>query len=259
MPAFPPTQDRATAASPELRLVRAILAQAIQDAFGSTGSDSTHDTEADIRKAAVAFLTAERGACARDRNDLCELAGFDGVKLRKRVIAVLEGEDLPNLFDDTRRNKDFLARARAIWAAQKTDAEATAAREAAHADWLTRRKADAEKRRAEAAAAERNAAAERAKATADEERRLAKAIEQDAKIKQSAAILRHLREGPKTLRQLFFDMGGTMDKEALRWRLEKARKAGLAELDGTEWSLVPLPETPAATPEVCVETAIPTA
>lgn len=244
MASLSPTQERADGPSPELRLVRAIIAQAVQDAFASTGSDSTHDTDAENRKAAIAFLTAPNGAHARHRNDLCELAGFDGTRLRKRVIAVLEGEDLANLFDDTRRNKDFLARARAIWAAQKTTAEAIAAREAAHADWLARRRADAEKRRAEAAAAERNAAAERAKAAAEEERRLAKAIEQDAKLKQSAAILRQLREGPKTLRQLYFDMDGTMDKEAIRWRLEKAREAGLAELNGTEWSLVPLPQSP---------------
>lgn len=105
--------------SPELRLVRAIIAQAVQDAFASTGSDSTHDTDAENRKAAIAFLTAPDGAHARHRNDLCELAGFDGTRLRKRVIAVLEGEDLANLFDDTRRNKDFLARARAIWAARE--------------------------------------------------------------------------------------------------------------------------------------------
>ena len=241
MASLSPTQERADGPSPELRLVRAIIAQAVQDAFASTGSDSTHDTDAENRKAAIAFLTAPDGAHARHRNDLCELAGFDGTRLRKRVIAVLEGEDLANLFDDTRRNKDFLARARAIWAAQKMD---SAAQEAAHADWLARRKADAEKRRAEAEAAERNAAAERVKATADEERRLAQAIEQDAKIKQSAAILRHLREGPKTLRQLYFDMGGTMDREAIRWRLNKAREAGLAELNGTEWSLVPLPQSP---------------
>lgn len=244
MASLSPTQERADGPSPELRLVRAIIAQAVQDAFASTGSDSTHDTDAVNRKAAIAFLTAPDGAHARHRNELCELAGFDGTRLRKRVIAVLEGEELENLFDDTRRNKDFLARARTIWAAQKMAAETTAAREAAHADWLARRKADAEKRRAEAAAAERNAAAEKAKATAEEERRLAKAIEQDAKIKQSAAILRHLREGPKTLRQLYFDMGGTMDKEAIRWRLKKAREAGLAELNGTEWSLVSLPQSP---------------
>ena len=66
----------------------------------------------------------------------------------------------------------------------------------------------------------------------------------DKRGKQSAAILRHLREGPKTLRQLYFDMGGTMDREAIRWRLNKAREAGLAELNGTEWSLVPLPQSP---------------
>ncbi|PQV58745.1 hypothetical protein LX70_00558 [Defluviimonas denitrificans] len=227
--------------TPESRLVSAIIAQVIRDLFGGLGSTVSDTMRTSTRLSALRWLTAEKGADAADRNHLCSLVGLDGDVLRRRTIAILDRKLPPPLMPDGRSLTDFSADALALWAEKKArdanTAEATAAREAAHADWLARRKTDAEKRRAEAAAAERNAAAERARATADEERRLAKAIEQDAKLKQSAAILRHLREGPKTLRELFFDMGGTMDKEALRWRLDKARKAGLAELDGITWKL----------------------
>lgn len=223
--------------TPESRLVSAIIAQVIRDLFGGLGSTVSDTMRTSTRLSALRWLTAEKGADAADRNHLCSLVGLDGDELRRRTIAILDGKLPPPLMPDGRSMTDFSADALALWAEKKARDANTAAREAAHADWLARRKTDAEKRRGEAAAAERNAAAERAKATADEERRLAKAIEQDAKIKQSAAILRHLREGPKTLRELFFDMGGTMDKEALRWRLDKARKAGLAELDGITWKL----------------------
>lgn len=244
MASLSPTQERADGPSPELRLVRAIIAQAVQDAFASTGSDSTHDTDAENRKAAIAFLTAPDGAHARHRNDLCELAGFDGTRLRKRVIAVLEGEDLANLFDDTRRNKDFLARARAIWAAQKTTAEA---REAAHADWLARRKADAEKLRADAEKRRKEAeeqAALKARTAARREAAIAGAARQDAKVKLASALLRKLEDGPKTVRELFFAMDGTLGEEAIYGRLYRAQAAGLVEKVGKVWQLVPLPQSP---------------
>ena len=65
--------------------------------------------------------------------------------------------------------------------------------------------------------------------------------------------MRLLRDGPKTMRELFFDMGGTMDKEAIRWRLNKAREAGLAELNGTTWKLTALPQIAGALPDPVVE------
>lgn len=256
------TPEVATALSPEVRLCRAIIARVIEDLFGSLGPEA--NSHAAVRKQALNWLTASAGSTAWDRDHLCSLAGLDGEVLRRRVIAILEGRLVPGFFADTRRNGDNLTNARALWgaqnagkAAQRTEdakvaeaqriAEAEAAK--AQADWLARRKADAENRRKKA----EEQAALKARIAARREEAMAAATRKDAKIKQSAALLRLLRDGPKTMRELFFDMGGTMDKEAIRWRLNKAREAGLAELNGTTWKLTALPQIAGALPDPVVE------
>ncbi|MFZ5708828.1 MAG: hypothetical protein ACOY4T_03955 [Pseudomonadota bacterium] len=256
------TPEVATALSPEVRLCRAIIARVIEDLFGSLGPET--NSHATVRKQALAWLTASAGSTAWDRDHLCSLAGLDGEVLRRRVIAILEGRLVPGFFSDTRRNSDNLTNARALWAVQNAGKVAQRAEDAkvaeaqriadeeaakAQADWLARRKADAEKRRKEA----EEQAALKARIAARREEAIAAATRQDAKIKQSAALLRLLREGPKTTRELVIDMRGSMDTESVRYRLNKARDAGLVELHGIKWSLVSLPQTAGALPDPVVE------
>lgn len=113
-----PTQERLGALTPELRLVRAIIAQAVQDLFGSPFVASGEDKTL-IRRQALAFLTAPSGAHAKYRDELCELAGLDGSTLRKNTIEMLEGRRSTDFFEGGKHNAETIAVARALWAAKE--------------------------------------------------------------------------------------------------------------------------------------------
>lgn len=233
MASLSPTQERADGPSPELRLVRAIIAQAVQDLLGSPFVTSSEDKKF-VRRQALAWLTASSGANAWNRNHLCSLAGLDGEILRRRTIAILEGGDIPELFEDTRRNEGNLDAARALWAEQNAD----------HADWLARRMADKEKVRLQIAA--------KARSAQRQEEAVAGAARQEAKVKLAAELLRKLEDGPKTVRELFFDMDGTLSDTAIAARLYRAQAAGLVTKVGKVWRLA-APQTAEALPDPVVE------
>ena len=238
------TQDRDSGPSPEVRLVRAILAQAIQDLFGSC-IDLGRTNKDHMREQALTFLTAEGGQHAKHRNDLCSLAGFDGDVLRPRIIATLEGR-LPVDFlleGKGRRDLKSIEEARAMWASK----QASAAQ--AEATWLARRTADAEKRKAEADHRD-HVARQTAAAAAELEARLASAIAQDPKVQQATALIRALADGPMTSKQLCNAIG--MDYEPTVSRLNRAQAAGLVEKVGKTWMLA-APQTAGALPDPVVE------
>ncbi|MBE0554830.1 MAG: hypothetical protein IH625_14165 [Rhodobacteraceae bacterium] len=241
---FSPTQDRESGPSAELRLVRAILAQAIEDLFGSC-IDLGRTNKDHMREQALTFLTADGGQHAKHRNDLCELAGFDGDVLRSRIIATLEGQLSADFILEGKGRRDLkgIAEARAMWASK----QASAAQ--AEATWLARRTADAEKRKAEADHRD-HVARQTAAASAELEARLAKAIAQDPKVQQATALVRALANGPLTVREL--GIVSAMDTEAIRWRMTRVEEAGLVQKVGRTWMLA-APKTAGALPDPVVE------
>lgn len=241
---FSPTQDRDSGPTPELRLVRAIIAQAVQDLFGAC-IDEGRTNKDHMREQALTFLTAEGGQHAKHRNDLCGLAGFDGDVLRFRIIAMLEGR-LPADFlleGKGRRDLKDIEAARAMWVSK----QASAAQ--AEATWLARTTATAAKRKAEADHRD-HVARQTAAASAELEARLAAAIAQDPKVQQAAALVRALADGPMTSRQLCNTIG--MDYEPTVSRLYRAQAAGLVTKDDTLWRLA-APQTAGALPDPVVE------
>lgn len=237
-------QEHTAPASPEMRLVQAILAQAIEDLFGSC-IDLGQTNKVLMREQSMTFLTAESGQHAKHRNDLCELAGFDGDVLRSRIIATLEGR-LPVDFlleGKGRRDLKSIEDARAMWASK----QASAAQ--AEATWLARRTADAEKRKAEADHRD-HVARQTAAASAELEARLASAIAQDPKVQQATALVRALADGPMTSKQLCNAIG--MDYEPTMCRLNRAAAVGLVQKVGRTWMLA-APQTAGALPDRVVE------
>ncbi len=232
---YAPTQGRESGPTPETRLVHAILAQAIEDLFGSC-IDLGRTNKDHMREQALIFLTAESGEHAKHRNDLCSLAGFDGEVLRSRIIAILEGRRSADFFLEGKGRRDLkgTAEARAMWA------EKQASSTQAQADWLARRQRDAEKRRAEASRRD-FVTQQTALATPELEARIVQAIAQDPKVKQAAALVRALVDGPKTVREL--GIISAIDVDAIRWRMVKAEQAGLVQKAGTTWMLA-APDTP---------------
>lgn len=234
---FTQTQDRESGPSAELRLVRAIIAQAVQDLFGAC-IDEGRTNKDHMREQALTFLTAEGGQHAKHRNDLCELAGFDGDALRFRIIAMLEGR-LPADFlleGKGRRDLKGIEEARAMWTSRQASASQ------AEAAWLARTTATAAKRKAEADHRD-HVARQTAAATAELEARLAAAIAQDPKVQQATALIRALADGPMTSKQLCNAIG--MDYEPTVSRLNRAAAVGLVQKVGKTWMLAAPREVPA--------------
>lgn len=226
---FTQTQDRDSGPSPEVRLVQAILAQAIEDLFGSC-IDLGRTNKDHMREQALTFLIAEGGQHAKHRNDLCELAGFDGDILRSRIIATLEGRLSADFILEGKGRRDLkgIAEARAMWASR----QASAAQ--AEAAWLARTTATAAKRKAEADHRD-HVARQTAAAVAELEARLAKAIAADPKVQQATALIRALADGPMTSKQLC--NVARLDYEPTMSRLNRAQAVGLVQKVGRTWML----------------------
>lgn len=241
---FSLTQDRESGPSAELRLVRAIIAQAVQDLFGAC-IDEGRTNKDHMREQTLTFLTADGGQHAKHRNDLCELAGFDGDALRSRIIAMLEGR-LPADFlleGKGRRDLKDIEAARAMWASK----QASAAK--AEATWLARTTATAAKRKAEADHRD-HVARQTAAAVAELEARLAAAIAADPKVQQATALIRALADGPMTSKQLC--NVARLDYEPTMSRLNRAAAVGLVQKVGRTWMLA-APQTAGALPDPVVE------
>lgn len=94
-------------------LGRAILEQALHDAFKASDSDLVRSRPQNIQeRAAVArteaqqWLTAEGGLDAKDRAIICDLAGFDAEDLRERAIKHVELTTRPAPQHPRRRKSD---------------------------------------------------------------------------------------------------------------------------------------------------------
>jgi hypothetical protein len=101
---------------PAAHLVYAIIAQAVQDLFGSPGSYLTASQSSMARRDAMAFLTAASGKSAHWRKTYCDLVGLDEEVLRAHIVAILEGGDAPTLAYGVGKNPAGLAEAHAMWA-----------------------------------------------------------------------------------------------------------------------------------------------
>lgn len=102
---------------PTAHLVYAIIAQAVQDLFGSPGSNLTASQCSNARRDAMAFLTASSGKSAHWRKTYCDLVGLDADVLRARIVAILDGGDAPTLAYGVGKNPAGLKEARDMWAA----------------------------------------------------------------------------------------------------------------------------------------------
>ena len=101
---------------PTAHLVYAIIAQAVQDLFGSPGSNLTVREIQHARRDAFNFLTASSGNSAQWRKTYCDLVGMNADVLRARIIAILEGDDAPMLAYGVGKNPAGLKEARDLWA-----------------------------------------------------------------------------------------------------------------------------------------------
>lgn len=99
---------------PQARLVIAILAQAVQDAFGPI-SNQTPTQKRGLRHEAIDFLTAAAGSKAGWRRLYCSLAGIDADVFRESVIAILEGRRSVVLPYARKTYAEGLTEARDIW------------------------------------------------------------------------------------------------------------------------------------------------
>lgn len=106
---------RSRAATPEQRLVAAIISQAFTDIFLPDCDDAN---------ASLHFLTAGYGPSARWRNQLCSYLDLDGDQLAARVRSILDGDADPPGYD-TRFSK-HLHTARERWASVQRAQTATA-------------------------------------------------------------------------------------------------------------------------------------
>ena len=112
---------------PTAQLVYAIIAQAVQDLFGSPGSNLTASQCSNARRDALKFLTASSGSWAQWRRTYCDLVGLDDEILRARIVAVLEGGDAPVLAYGVGKNPAGLKEARDMWASPRPAPKLTAA------------------------------------------------------------------------------------------------------------------------------------
>lgn len=101
-------------ATPERRLWAAIVFRVIADLlFPGTVLDPA------ARRRALTWLTSASGDLALDRRIACTFAGVDGDLLRKRIIAILNGEVPFDYFPGVRNTEASLEEARAMWRAQQ--------------------------------------------------------------------------------------------------------------------------------------------
>jgi hypothetical protein len=101
-------------ATPERHLWAAIVLRVISDLFfPSTIIDPA------TRRRALTWLTSASGDLALDRRIACTFAGIDGDLLRKRIIAILNGDVPFDYFPGVRNTEAALDEARAMWRAQQ--------------------------------------------------------------------------------------------------------------------------------------------
>lgn len=100
--------------SPERRLWAAIVFRVISDLFfpGAVLDPAT-------RRRALSWLTSASGDLALDRRLACTFAGIDGDLLRKRIIAILNGDVPFDYFPGVRNTEASLEEARAMWRSQQ--------------------------------------------------------------------------------------------------------------------------------------------
>jgi hypothetical protein len=103
---------------PETRFVRAILAQAVSDLFGSLSILTPHQQRHE-RQDALLFLTATSGKWFEQRETFCSLVGIDPGIFRDRIVAILDGRSNASLPFDHGGHADGMAQARALWAARR--------------------------------------------------------------------------------------------------------------------------------------------
>lgn len=201
-------------ASPEQRLMAAVLHRAVLDLFGKVNLVATPEEGAAVKRDALAFLTKETGPWAQQRRALCLSIDLDGDVFRAKIVDILEGRAEVNLPLTQRENEVEVARA--MWRDEiEAPKRATEARE--------RQRKIVEERRL-------NAGRERMR---NMSRARAKAIEETL----DARILLALREGHTTLRALNFYFEGDVSREKIAGRLLHARHAGLVVKDGASYSL----------------------
>ncbi|WP_170399051.1 hypothetical protein [Ruegeria arenilitoris] len=115
--------------APAHEMWRAVVSRAIFDLFSAIQMTSHPDEARVLRDEALRFLTATSGGWARSRYDICTMADINPHLLRSRVVAILEGADVPEL--DGRSSLSHIDEARAFWEALKGEDERAHAARAA--------------------------------------------------------------------------------------------------------------------------------
>ncbi|MFL4471553.1 hypothetical protein ACERZ8_17330 [Tateyamaria armeniaca] len=103
--------------SPEQRLMQAVLWRAFQDLF--TEAKVQNQDLVLARNDSFAFFTSPSGTWAQSRRDICHMAGVDPDALRRRIIMLLEGDDLHMDGEGLELLKSHLPHARELWEKHK--------------------------------------------------------------------------------------------------------------------------------------------
>jgi len=190
---------------PEHALIVAILGRAILDLFGTAGGCANLDEASNARYEALKFLTDASGSRAMRRADLCDAIGFDGDVMRDRIVSVLEGGILSLDAFDARNTITTITQARELWQYEKgTPARQQAAREAQAHKVATRVAARNEK-------------------------------EPTIRISEHT-IFETLHDGPKTIREIGFALGG-VDYQIVRRHLDNLTDQGLTDRNAPYWKI----------------------
>ncbi|MFT6605693.1 MAG: hypothetical protein ACJA2X_000869 [Halocynthiibacter sp.] len=219
----PTLGHHASRVPPEHRLIASVISRAVLDLFSKV-SLVANDEEADTTKAeSLQFLTATGGSWAQRRRELCLVVDVCPDKLRRRVIAILEGEDVA--LTDERHAFSDIERARALWYDQaRRAADAQTARVAQAHVRSVRRRALADIEAEQAAQKDTNASKR-------------DAIHDALGHGVIADVVVTLINGPLTIREIGFAIDGAADSETIRARLLRARDKGVVRKDGPEWHL----------------------
>ena len=209
--------------SSEQRLFLSIIERSIIDLFGAVALIPNKEEATYEKHTALRFLTAEYGAWAKRREEICAIVGFDAATLRNRVIATLEGDDTAiEIFGDSQSFKQ-LTEARQLWANEKASAAKSQATRVARANVIKQRR---DKRQAQA-----NAAAIASKAQADREAM----IEVERQLTTNERLLHILVDGPQSVRSFLFETAGDFSDAAIRKHLRELETRGFVERVGALW------------------------
>ncbi|MET4130030.1 hypothetical protein [Roseovarius sp. MBR-6] len=200
-----PTFDRHSSSAQ--RLASAVLNRAILDLFAAisnTGSDA-QPGEQDVKEN-LRFLTDTSGPWAASRKAWCDVVDIDAGEMRLKVLAFLDG-------DDTLTAHARLFGGNTVSVMQRSV-------EYTRAAW-------------------RNLCAERAAPTPGPIRRPPPPRSRVAVLKETLRdrILESLKGGPRSIREILFDIDGEADTCTIRARLNELMAEGIVERDAPEYRL----------------------